>query len=80
MKPPPHKPDQQRMPFNAPPSSEALASRGLELRKSRRMYKGEDGTAALARARGFDWGRLIVKETPYMAGPYWCWVCSKEAA
>jgi hypothetical protein len=80
MKPPPNKPEQQRMPFNAPPSSESLASRGLELRKSRRMYKGEDGIAALARARGFGWGARIVREEPYMASNFWLWICRQEAA
>jgi hypothetical protein len=75
MKPPPNKPDQQRMPFNAPPSSESLASRGLALMKTKRGPKGEDGKTALARAKTMPWSDRIVREEPYMSGQYWCWVC-----
>ena len=74
MKPPPNKPEQQRMPFNAPPSSESLASRGLALMKTKRAYRGEDGPAALARAMGMSWGPRIVRETPFMSGPFWLWI------
>jgi hypothetical protein len=74
------KPPGQRAPFNAPPSADALAARGLELMRTFRGPKGEDGSTALKRARTMPWGSRIVSETPFMAGAMWMWVCCKEAA
>jgi hypothetical protein len=62
------------MPFNAPPSPQSLAARGMALMKTKRAYRGEDGSAALARARTMPWSGRIAKEEPYMSGPYWCWI------
>ena len=76
----PSKPDSQRMPFNAPPSTASLASRGLVLMKTRRGPKGEDGPTALVRARTMPWGSRIASETPWMAGGWWLWPVHKEAA
>jgi len=73
MKPPPLKPESQRMPFNAPPSAQSLASRGLALMKTKRGPKGEDGKTALARARTMPWGDRIALDTPWMASGFWLW-------
>jgi hypothetical protein len=79
MKPPPLKPDSQRMPFNAPPSAQSLASRGLALMRTKRAFRGEDGPTALLRAKSMPWGGRIVREEPYMASEFWLWIV-KEAA
>ncbi len=76
---PPNKPDQQRMPFNAPPSAQSLASRGLALMRTRKAFRGEDGPTALLRAKSMPWGSRIAKEEPYMAKNWWLWLVTKEA-
>lgn len=74
------KPASQRAPFNAPPSADALAARGLQIMRSRRAYRGEDGPTALLRARTMPWGSRIVKGEPFMAQEWWLWLVRKEAA
>lgn len=75
------KPASQRAPFNAPPSATALAARGLSLLKTKRGPMGEDGPAALPRAKecAAMQRKVIVQETPYMASGFWLWIV-KEAA
>lgn len=70
------KPHGQRAPFNAPPSADSLAARGLSLLKTKRGAMGEDGPTALPRAKecAAMQRKVIVQDTPFMASIYWLWI------